>query len=81
MNRLSPDTIEYYDAEVSRLLSEKYGYSLMEALKMFICSETHKMLEDADYGFTAFGAGAIFDIWEAEKVTGDPRNSVYIREG
>jgi hypothetical protein len=29
---------------------------------------------------TSFGAGAVLDIWEAEKVTGDPRNSVYIRE-
>ena len=30
-------------------------------------------------GMTDFGAGAIFEIWESERVTGDPRNSVYIR--
>jgi hypothetical protein len=29
---------------------------------------------------TAFGAEAVFEIWEVEKITGDPRNSVYIRE-
>lgn len=28
---------------------------------------------------TDFGAEALFDIWECEKVTGDPRNSIYIR--
>ena len=51
----------------------------MEALRQFVLSETHKMLEDEKYGFTDFGAGGVFDIWEAEKVTGDPRNSIYIR--
>ena len=42
-------------------------------------SRTHEMLENADCGMTDFGAGAIFEIWECEKVTGDPRNSIYIR--
>ena len=79
MNRLSPDIIDFYDREVIKMIADKYGYSQMEALRLFILSKTHEMLENSDMGMTSFGAGAVFDIWEAEKVTGDPRNSIYIR--
>ncbi|MCC8041927.1 MAG: hypothetical protein LIO69_00105 [Oscillospiraceae bacterium] len=79
MNRMDPETIDYYDCEVVKMIALKYNFSDMDSLKMFVCSKTHEMLEDLDYGLTAFGAGAVFDIWECEKVTGDPRNSVYIR--
>ena len=51
----------------------------MEALVLFCTSKTHEMLENEDCGMTMFGAGGIFNIWECEKITGDPRNSVYIR--
>ncbi len=80
MKRLEPEIIDYYNSEVVMMISEKYGVSQMEALKMFVCSKTHEMLENEEYGMTEFGAEAIFEIWECEKITGDPRNSVYIRE-
>ena len=51
----------------------------MDALRVFVASKTHEMLENEDCGLTAFGAGAVFEIWETEKVTVEPRNSVYIR--
>ena len=79
MERLMPDVVKYYDREVTRLISDKYGFPLMEALRAFLSSATHAMLEDRAYGMTDFGPYGIFDIWEAERVTGDPRNSVYIR--
>lgn len=79
MKRLDPETIDYYNSEVVPMIAEKYGYSQMDALRAFVCSRTHEMLEHEDYGMTVFGAGAVFEIWETEKVTGDPRNSVYIR--
>ena len=79
MKRLDPEIIDYYNCEVTDMICEKYGYSPMDALRAFIMSETHEMLENEESGFTSFGAGGIFDIWEAEKVTGNPRNSVYIR--
>ena len=79
MNRLEPEIIDFYDHEVIQMIAEKYGYSQMEAMRQFIFSRTHELLENADTGMTSFGAGAVFDIWEAEKVTGDPRNSIYIR--
>ena len=80
MKRLDPAIIDYYDQEVVKMIAEKYGYSQMDALRQFVFSKTHELLEDEETGMTSFGAGAVFDIWEAEKVTGNPRNSVYIRE-
>ena len=62
MNRLDPEIIDYYDCEVIQMIAEKYGFSQMEALKEFICSKTHEMLENADFGMTEFGAGALLDI-------------------
>lgn len=79
MKRLEPATIDYYNEEVVKMIAEKYGYSLMDALRKFVCSKTHEMLEDEECGLTSYGAGAILEIWEAEKVTGSPSNSIYIR--
>ena len=81
MNRLEPDVVEYYDQEAVRMICEKYGMQPMEALRTVVCSKTHEMLENADMGMTDFGAGALFDMWECEQITGDPRRSVYIRLG
>ena len=80
MKKLDPAITDYYDREVVRMIAEKYGYALMDALRQFVFSKTHELLEDEETGMTTFGAGAVFEIWEAEKVTGSPRNSVYIRE-
>lgn len=79
MKRLEPEIIDFYNGEVVMMIAEKYGVSHMEALKMFIDSKTHEMLENAECGMTEFGAEAIFEIWECEKVTGEPRNSIYIK--
>ena len=79
MNRLAPEIIDFYDCEVIKMIADKYGYTQMEAMRLFVLSKTHELLENADTGMISFGAGAVFDIWEAEKVTGDPRNSIYIR--
>ena len=81
MKRLEPEVIDYYNMEVVEMIIEKYGMSPMEALRTFVCSKTHEMLENKDMGMTDFGSGALLEIWECEKITGDPRNSVYIREG
>jgi len=79
MKKLAPGIVDFYDSEVVKMISEKYGCSHMDALRQFVMSKTHELLEDENTGMTAFGAGAVFDIWEAEKITGDPRNSIYIR--
>lgn len=79
MNRTEPEIIEYYDSEIVKMISNKYGMSQMDALKAFVYSKTHEMLENQDCGMTDFGAEAVFEIWECEKITGNPKNSVYIR--
>lgn len=79
MKRLEPEVIDYYDNEVIMMIAEKYGMNYMEALKAFVISNTHEFLENEDYGMTEFGAKAIFEIWECEKITGDPKKSIYIR--
>lgn len=80
MQKELSEVLYCYDKEVIKLYSEKYGYSYNDALKKFVTSETHKMMEDPECGMSEFGAPAILEIWEAEQITGDPRNSVYIRE-
>lgn len=61
------------------MIMEKYGLTEMEAAREFLMSETHRMLEDADMAMWEFSARAIFDMWEVEKITGNPRNSVHLR--
>ena len=79
MNRLDPEILDYYDNEVVEMIVQKYGMSYMNAFREFANSKTHLMLENPAHGLTSYGAGALFDIWEAEKVTGEPYNSIYIR--
>lgn len=79
MKKLEPEIIDYYNGEVIKMISDKYGYTPMEALRKFVFSKTHEMLEDEECGLTSYGAGAIFEMWEAEKITGSPCNSIYIR--
>ena len=71
--------VDYYDRHVIQRIIEKYGMEPMEATRGFLKSRTHEMLEDAECGLWSFPERAVFDMWEAEAVTGDPRNSAYIR--
>lgn len=57
----------------------KYNFDVIDAIRSFIGSETHALLEDADNGLWAFPAYAVFDMWEAEQITVDPRNAACIR--
>ncbi|MBQ8972463.1 MAG: hypothetical protein IJ074_05220 [Clostridia bacterium] len=71
--------IDYHDRQVIQRIIEKYGINQMDAIRTFISSKTHKLLENAELGLADFPSDAIFDMWEVEKITGDPRNSVYVR--
>lgn len=70
---------DYHDRQVIQRIIDKYGMAPMDAIRAFITSQTHDLLEDAELGLADLPAYGIFDIWEAERVTGDPRNSIYIR--
>lgn len=79
MKRMYSFALDYYNKNVIRRIIEKYGLEPMAAMREFLMSEVHKMLEDADLGMWDFSEEAVFNMWETERVTGDPRNSVYIR--
>ena len=79
MTRTHSFTLDYYNKCVIQRIMDKYGLDQMEAARRFLTSQTHAMLEDAEYAMWDFSERAIFDMWEVEHVTGDPRNSVYLR--
>ena len=74
-----PYILDYYDKAVSLEISSKYGYSLMESLRKFLFSKTYKMLSNPKLEMCEFIPHGIFDMWEAEQITGNPRNSLYLR--
>ena len=45
MKRLEAETIDYYNAEIVKMIVDKYNYTPMEALRAFVSSKTHEMLE------------------------------------
>lgn len=71
--------LPFYDRKVVERIIEKYGIEPMEALRRFLFSEIYRMLIDEDLEMWDFSPFGIFDMWEAEEITGDPRNSLYIR--
>ena len=79
MTKISLISLDCYNKNVIKMIMEKYGLTEMEAAREFLMSEIHRMLEDADMAMWEFSARAIFDMWEVEKITGNPRNSVHLR--
>ena len=79
MTRIPNSSLDYYNRSVIRRIIDKYDMDPMEAVRDFLSSATHEMLEDAEMAMWEFSERAVFDMWEAEKVTGDPRNSVFLR--
>ncbi|NMM93980.1 hypothetical protein [Bifidobacterium oedipodis] len=69
----------YYDSELTRMINEKYGIAPLDALHAYLASETYRMFNDASLEMEEFSPMGIFDMWESEQVTGDPRNSLYLR--
>ncbi len=79
MNRTRPSILQNVDAMVAREIARSRDISDMDALRLFVVSETHRMLVDDDLKLWYFSPLAIFDMWENEIATGDPRNSLYLR--
>ena len=79
MTKTPAYSLDYYNKSVISRMIEKYDFTPMVAAHAFLTSKTHAMLEDPDLAMWEFSERAIFDMWEVEKITGDPRNSVYLR--
>ena len=77
-NRTRESILQNLDAEVSILIAKNRVISEMDGLRLFLNSQTHRMLEDDDLKMWYFSPLALFDMWETEIATGDPRNSVYL---
>lgn len=80
MIQVNARKLDFYDRQVSQLIIDKYGVNDLEAVRNFIESETYQMLLDTELEVYKLSPYVIFDMWESEKITGDPRNSRYIRE-
>ena len=69
----------FYNEKVLRMIVDKYVIEPLWALRKFLFSETYRMLINEELEMWDFSPFGIFDMWEAEQVTGDPRNSLYLR--
>jgi len=78
---MMPDArmLDFFDRHVSQMIAEKYGLDEKQAIRAFLESETYRMLSDPETLIYTFSPLVVFDLWECEKVTGDPRQSQYIR--
>lgn len=79
MNRIPARTLDFFDRHVITNIVEKYGFNPLQATKDFIQSETYTMLQDPELELYKVSPNILFDMWEAEKITGNPRNSLYLR--
>jgi hypothetical protein len=79
MTKVDARTIDFFDRHVSRMIIEKYGLDEMQAIRSFIESQTYQMLIDPELEIYKMSPRIVFDMWESERVTGDPRNSQYLR--
>lgn len=79
MTEVTSRTKDFYDRHVTRMMIEKYGMNEMSAIRSFIESETYQMLIDSETEIYKLSPKIVFNMWESEQVTGDPRNSQYIR--
>ena len=77
--RTAPSILQVFDSEVSSLIAKNREISEMDALRLFLASETHAMLVDDALKLWHFSPLAVYDMWETEEATGDPRNSLYLR--
>ena len=79
MTKVKARTLDFFDRQVVYMIVEKYGIDEKIAIQRFIKSETYQMLIDAETEVYKMSPRIVFDMWECEKVTGNPRNSMYIR--
>ena len=79
MSNIMPFILSYYNTEVVKKICSKYGMEPMNALRRFLLSQTYQMLVDEKLEMWDFSPIGIFDMWENEQITGEPRNSLYLR--
>lgn len=81
MTEVNARTRDFFDRQVIYLIKAKYGMEDMKAIRFFLFSETYQMLLDPLTEVYSFSPQIVFEMWESEMITGNPRNSQYIRGG
>lgn len=79
MSRIPARTLDFFDRHVVQSIVQKYGIDTLQATKDFIQSETYTMLQNPDLELYKVSPYILFDMWESERITGNPRNSLYLR--
>ncbi len=79
MKKIFHHILYVYTRDVTQMICAKYGFDENAALRKFLFSETYRMLSAIELEMWDFPPRAIFEMWECEQITGDPRNSDYIR--
>jgi len=78
MQRVAARTLDFFDRHVINLMITRYGFEEFEAIRKFLESKTYQMLIDPETELYKMSPLIIFDLWEHERATGNPRNSLYI---
>ncbi|MCI8425786.1 MAG: hypothetical protein HFJ72_09060 [Adlercreutzia sp.] len=76
---LQPEINTFYDQQVVQRIADKYGIAPLEAPESYLQSQTYAMFNDPALEMLEFSPAGIFDMWEVEQITGNPRNSLYLR--
>ncbi len=79
MSKIFHHLLYAYTRDVTKMICTKYGFDEDAAMRKFLFSETYRMLCAIELEMWEFSPRAIFEMWECEQITGDPRNSDYIR--
>ena len=79
MSKPETQFLDFFDRHVTMKIVEKYGIDERTALRDFLLSETYQMLLDKETDIYMMSPEIVFELWETEKITGDPRNSRYVR--
>ena len=77
--KFTPFLLDHYTRTIVLKICNKYGMTEFEALRSFLASESYRMLCNPAMAMWEISAEGVFDMWENEKITGNPRNSLYIR--
>ncbi|MBQ6482853.1 MAG: hypothetical protein IJI45_17250 [Anaerolineaceae bacterium] len=71
MEKVIPEILDYYDKEVEQSISQKNGYSHFDALRLFVLSETHHMLENPKLEMQEFAPGALTACLQPVNIRGE----------
>jgi predicted DNA-binding protein YlxM (UPF0122 family) len=73
------DNLFFFENFLIPLIAEEYKISEEQALHNYVFSETYQMLSDYETKLFRESPLLIWDLYQAEIATGDPRNSTYIQ--